>query len=82
MLTPTQARDLLLGKFPKSKIDGYVEWDNQYVMDVQPENGEFVLDSTFSVDKVTGKVSEFSPLLLPDVDKFFDTAKLISFDEV
>lgn len=81
MLTAQQARETLMKRFPGSRIDNYVEWGGKYVMDVQPENGIFVTDSMFSVEKKTGKVSEFSPLLLPDVDKFFDTAKLMPFDE-
>ncbi len=79
MLTPQQAREQLLKRFPGDKVDAYVDWNGQYIMDVQPKSGIFVCDSTYSVDKKTGKVSEFSPLLLADPDKFFDTAKLVPF---
>lgn len=80
MLSPKKAREILLKKFPHSRIDGYVEWGDLYAMDVQPTSGDFACDSIFSVDKNTGKVSEFAPLLLDDPDFFFETAKLIPFD--
>lgn len=79
MLTPENARDVLLKKHPGYFINRYVDWENWYIMSLEDKSGRQLDDASFSINKETGKVKEFSPLLLVDPDEFFENAKAVKF---
>lgn len=51
------------------KCTSVLDMNNMFVVSIQPKNwnsGEMLLDPYFSVDKKTGKVSEWTPIMDPE----------------
>lgn len=80
MLTVKQAADAA-EKYAGNglKVLNYADWNGLYILEMQPETGDLADDSFLSVDKETGEVKEFAPLLLDDPDDFFDNAKPVPY---
>ena len=70
MITAKEAARIVLTKHKESVVTGVYDMGDKYVVSIKPKNwddSEILLDPFFSVDKISKKVSEFSPL--------FDLAK-------
>lgn len=69
-ITPQLAHILVLGAMPKSKALNCYEYDSLYVFMVVPKNfneskgTDGLLDCLVSVDKKTGKISDFKPFYI------------------
>ena len=59
----------VLSKHKGCKCTSVLDMNSMFVVSIQPKNwkpGEMLLDPYFSVDKKTGKVSEWTPIMDPE----------------
>lgn len=68
-MTFKEAMDRVLSGHKDCKVITVLEFSDKFVVSIQPKNwnpDEIILDPYFSVDKKTGKVSEWSPIMDPE----------------
>lgn len=71
MIDYKEANKLVMELHKNSKVTSTMDAGNKFIISLVPNNlkkGEFVLDGFFSVDKKTGKVNEYSPVM--DTEEF------------
>ena len=62
---------IVLKAYPDSIINSIMETENNYIVNIQPkdwDDNEVILDGFFKVSKITGKLTEYSPVM--DVNEF------------
>lgn len=68
-MTYREAIKKVLSKHKDCKCTSVLDMNNIFVVSIQPNDwnpGEMLLDPYFSVDKKTGKVSEWTPIMDPE----------------
>ena len=68
-MTYQEAIKSVLSKHKDCKCTSVLDMNNIFVVSIQPNNwkqDEILLDPYFSVDKKTGKVSEWTPIMDPE----------------
>lgn len=68
-MTYEEAIKSVLSKHKDCKCTSVLDMKSKYIVSIQPNNwnpGEMLLDPYFSVDKKTGKVSEWTPIMDPE----------------
>lgn len=69
MLTYEEANKLVLEKHKDAHVTCTMDAGKKFIIALKPnsyDNDKFVLDGTFAVDKLTKKVSEYSPVMDPE----------------
>ena len=68
-MTSKNAGDLVLKEYKDGVVSAIMELDNAFIVCLIPKNlkdGDISLDSFFKVEKSSGKVSEYSPVMDPE----------------
>lgn len=68
-MTYEEAIKSVLSKHKDCKCTSVLDMKSKFIVSIQPNNwnpGEMLLDPYFSVDKKTGKVSEWTPIMDPE----------------
>lgn len=68
-MTYEEAIKSVLSKHKGCKCTSVLDMKSKFIVSIQPNNwnpGEMLLDPYFSVDKKTGKVSEWTPIMDPE----------------
>lgn len=61
-----KAKSIILQKYKGSAVLAAYDGDSQYIFAIKPiKMKEDIVDNLFSVNKATGKISEFSPVKDP-----------------
>ena len=70
MISYKEAGQLVLNKYDKnSSVISVLDAGSSWIVSIAPKNlskGEYVLDANFKVNKLTGKVSEYSTVMNPE----------------
>lgn len=69
MLTYEEANELVLREHKDAHVNQTFDAGKKYIIDLEPNNlksGVTSLDGFFAVDKLTKKVSEYSPVMDPE----------------
>ena len=68
-MTYERAKKIVLTKYSDSKVCAGFETASGFVFSIKPsrmKDDEYVLDGTFVVEKSTGEVKEYSPVMDPE----------------
>lgn len=79
-----RAYTIIKNRFPNHKVTGCIDYKKLYVFEVIPADADlkrdFVyIDPFYAVDKETGKIVDFHPLM--DIDSFI-ASKRINVDSI
>ena len=68
-ITVNNAKQILLKKYPDSVVNAVLDTPSGYILYIQPKDwdkSKGICNGYFKINKTTGKISEYSPVMDPE----------------